>query len=241
MTPSPWGDRMGGVRTPFSTPGFRILAKAAGRRRFLAWMILVSVLVAGMLAVAWVWPGPVGASGGLPFPGELVIGIPQFHQGDERWREEKLGDTPGTLGGEGCAVTSASMVLSHYGMKVDPLRLNRFLKEHGGYEGSGWIKWESAAGFTPGLVEKAYEGAASHARIDSNLLKGNPVIVRVRRTDGITHFVVIVGKRWRDYLIRDPSGLGGEGGETGASVSPLSGLGVPVEALRYYRRLSSLQ
>lgn len=123
------------------------------------------------------------------------------------------------------------MVLSHYGMQVTPPELNKFLRGHDGYEGGGWIKWESAAGFLPGLVEKAYEGVPSHLLIDWNLLNGNPVIVRGRRSDGITHFVVIVGKRWRDYLIRDPAG------SSGGVVHPLSELGIPAEALRYYRRL----
>ena len=58
------------------------------------------------------------------------------------------------------------------------------------------------------------------------------MIVRIRRPDGITHFVVIVGKRGLDYLIRDPSGAGG------GRVYPLKELGVPDEALRYFRRIA---
>jgi hypothetical protein len=59
------------------------------------------------------------------------------------------------------------------------------------------------------------------------------VIIRIRRPDGITHFVVIVGKRGFDYLIRDPAGSGG------GRIYPIKELGVPVEALRYYRRIPS--
>jgi hypothetical protein len=169
--------------------------------------------------------------GGLPVPGEIVIFVPQFFQGDPRWSDELLGNTTGTLGAEGCAVASASMVLSHYGMDVDPGRLNIFLKERHGYEGAGWLRWESAAEFTPGLIEKAYEDLPSYALIDWNLLRGNPVIVRLRLPSGITHFVVIVGKRGFDYLMRDPSSYG-EG-----KIYLLKELGVPIEALRYYRRL----
>ena len=127
------------------------------------------------------------------------------------------------------------MVLSHYGMDLDPQRLNRHLRENNGYEGRGWLRWESAAEFTPGLVEKAYEDLPSYALIDWNLLRGNPVIIRIRRPDGITHFVVIVGKRGIDYLIRDPAGSGG------GRIYPLKELGVPVEALRYYRRFFSIR
>ena len=48
----------------------------------------------------------------------------------------------------------------------------------------------------------------------------------------MNHFVVIVGKRGFDYLIRDPSRA-----EGGGKVYPLADLGVPIEALRYYRKL----
>lgn len=194
-------------------------------------MILIALSPLLLAAVlCWCWRRPIAASGGLPVPGEIVIGVPQFYQADPRWRGDRLADTAGNLGGEGCAVSSAAMVLSHYGMDVDPRRLNRFLTQNNGYEGTGWLRWESAAEFAPGMVEKAYEDLPSHALIDWNLLGGNPVIVRLRRPDGITHFVVIVGKRGFDYLIRDPSGAGG------GKVYPLRELGVPIEALRYYAR-----
>ena len=74
-----------------------------------------------------------------------------------------------------------------------------------------------------------YEDAPSHFLIDWNLLHGNPVIARVRYPSGITHFVVICGKRGLEYFVRDP----GEGGRAG--LTPLSHFPAPVEALRFYR------
>jgi hypothetical protein len=199
--------------------------------RFARVILAGAALLFIALVVFWSIRRPIAGSGGIPVPGEIAIEVPQFFQADPRWRSYRLADTPGNLGGEGCAVSSAAMVLSHYGMEIDPPRLNNFLTRNNGYEGRGWLKWESAAEFTPGIVEKAYEDLPSHALIDWNLLRGNPVIIRVRRPDGITHFVVIVGKRGFDYLIRDPSGAGG------GKIYPLKELGVPIEALRYYRRL----
>jgi len=201
------------------------------------WIIVVGVLVLMFLLISWCWRRPIQGSGGLPIPGEIVISVPQFFQGDPLWSEEALGDTSGTLGAEGCALSSAAMLLSHYGMDVDPQRLNLFLKQNNGYEGRAWLRWESAAEYMPGIIEKAYEDLPSYALIDWNLLRGNPVIVRIRRPDGITHFVVIVGKRGFDYLIRDPAGYGAA---NGGRVYPLASLGVPIEALRYYRRVPRL-
>lgn len=200
-------------------------------RGFLRFSGGVALIISLILLIVWFWTGPLSPRGGLPFPGELVLDVPQFFQADPKWGHDLLGNTVGTLGGEGCAVTSAAMVLKFYGIDSDPGRLNRFLTVHEGYEGSGWIRWEVAALFSPGIVEKAYEDLPSYGRIDWSLLKRNPVIIRLRLPDGITHFVVIVGKRGLDYLIRDPSGRGGGG------IYPLADLGVPIEALRYYRKL----
>ena len=194
---------------------------------FLAFLLLL--ILALILVALWCHRGPIGGSGGLPFPGEVVIRVPHFCQADPRWRDELLGNTPGTLGAEGCAVASAAMVLSHYGMDVDPGRLNLFLARNNGYEGRGWLKWEAAAEYSPGLVEKAYEDLPSYALVDWNLLWGNPVIVRVRLSSGVTHFVVIAGKRGFGYLIHDPL-------KASDALDPMAELRVPAEALRYYRK-----
>lgn len=182
---------------------------------------------------AWGWTAtksPLEPRGGLWFPRAVFHDVPHFAQADPRWAQDKLGSTPATLGQEGCAVTSAAMVLASYGADLDPGRLNAFLQTHGGYTGQGWLYWEKAADYPPSLAEHVYEDDASHFLIDWNLLRGNPVIVRLRYPNGITHFVTIVGKSGFEYLIRDP-GVGFARG-----IYFLSDFGSPIEALRFYRR-----
>jgi hypothetical protein len=65
--------------------------------------------------------------------------------------------------------------------------------------------------------------------MDWNLLKGNPVIVRVRPPGRGTHFVLVVGKSGFDYIAQDPG--------SGGRVRPLQELQSRVEALRFYERL----
>ena len=206
---------------------------AKSRWRWTRWLLGVGLLVALALWLGfWAWPRkPLPSRGGLYCPWRLELKGPIFAQGDPRWGEDLLGTSPGTLHAEGCAVSSAAMVLASYGIDVDPGRLNRFLTGHGGYVGQGILIWEKAAEYAPGRCEKAYEDDASFARIDWNLLCGNPVIVRIRFPGGLTHFVVIAGKSGFDYLIRDP----GAGARRG--LYPLNRLAPKVEALRYYRRL----
>ena len=133
-----------------------------------------------------------------------------------------------TVGQTGCALTSAAMVLSAYGVDTDPDRLNQYLTTHGGYTDQGWLYWEKAAEVAPGgQVEKAYEDAPSYALIDQNLLAGNPVIVRLKLHNGTTHFVVVLGKEGWDYLIQDPARPPAYG------VYPLKVLTDHIEALRF--------
>ena len=123
------------------------------------------------------------------------------------------------------------MVLASYGIDTDPGRLNRFLTQHEGFTPQGWLDWDKAAEFAPGRCKKAYEDDPSYGRIDWNLLRGNPVIIRIRFPGGVTHFVVIAGKEGLEYLIRDP----GTGAARG--LYPLSEIAAQIEALRYYRKL----
>ncbi len=105
---------------------------------------------------------------------EKVIDVPQFFQGDPRWGADPLGPTPATLAAEGCAISSAAMVLSSYGADVDPGRLNTFVNTLDGYTPEGWLYWEAAAAYPPALARKAYEDKPSYALIDRIFSLGIP-------------------------------------------------------------------
>lgn len=204
-------------------------------RRFLVIVFCLLVLGAGAhWLVDWVRPRPLPTSGGLYFPARVEIPGPHYLQGDARWGEHPLAETPDSLADAGCAVSSAAMVLGCYGIDLDPGRLNAFLRSiPGGYTPEGWIYWEKAAEFEAALAPELlphYEDLPSFFLMDWNLLRGNPVIVRVRYPSGITHFVVVCGKDGADYLVRDP-GDGGRGG-----ITRLADFPAPVEALRFYKK-----
>ena len=180
--------------------------------------------------------GPVGSVDGFPFPREVLLPVPHFAQADLRWGGELLGGEQGeTLAEAGCAVSSAAMVLAYKGADVDPGRLNSFLRTlPGGYTSQGWIEWYKAAEYYPLLTAQLlphYEGAPSRFFLDWNLLHGNPVIVRLKsqHSPGFNHFMVVVGKRWRDYLVQDPGGDGAQG------VYPLKNYSPYIDAIRFYR------
>ena len=204
----------------------------SARPIFLIFFLLACV--AGALWMRdWIAKRPLPMSGGLYFPVAVEIPGPQVLQGDPRWGGDLLAQTADSLTDVGCAVASAAMALASRGFDTDPGRLNAFLqKTEGGYTPEGWIYWEKAAEIDSkggGTLLPHYEDAPSHFLIDWNLLRGNPVIARVRYPSGITHFVLICGKRGFEYIVRDP----GEGG--GSGLTFLSKFPPPVEALRFYR------
>jgi hypothetical protein len=206
----------------------------SARRIFLILFIVLSAFVAGAVWMQdWTAKRPLPMSGGLYFPVAVEIPGPHFLQSDSRWGGDLLAQTSDSLADVGCAVASAAMALASQRVDTDPGRLNAFLqKTEGGYTPEGWIYWEKAAEADRervGTLLPHYEDAPSHFLIDWNLLRGNPVIARVRYPSGITHFVVICGKQGFDYIVRDP----GEGGRTGLTL--LRDFPPPVEALRFYQ------
>ncbi len=205
-------------------------------RRNLVLLAVAFVLALGGLAAWQVWAGynrlgKVEPHGGMYFFRRVELPVPSFRQNDPRWGDDLLGTTEGTLGGEGCAVSSTAMVMAFYGLDTDPQRLNKFLNEREGYTPQGWIYWEKAAELAPEKVRHVYEDAASHRLLDSNLRRGNPVIAKLRLASGITHFVVVAGKDGFDYLTQDPGAGAGKG------LYPLRELGSKIEGLRFYEKL----
>jgi len=207
-------------------------------KRGLPFIILVGVvvLIAALgVHIDWTWKRKLSPRGGRYFFHRVELAVPSFHQSEEKWRDDPLGGVAdnGTLGGEGCAVAAAAMVFKFYGIDVDPQQLNWFLTSVGGYTDRGWLYWDRAAWFAPNHVRHVYEDLASYDLIDSNLARGNPVIVRVRLRGGVTHFVVIAGKDGFDYLIADP------GAGSARGLYPLRELGSDIEALRFYEPIAA--
>ncbi len=201
------------------------------RRRVVAGIGLVLLLIGGGLIWGLAAKRVISSSGGIYFFRPVAIEIPAFRQADPRWHTAPLGATADTIGAAGCALTSAAMVLKSYGVDTDPQRLNAYLTSHQGYVGNGYLVWEVAAELGHGWIEKAYEDSPSYWRIDWELIKGNPVIVRMHFRGGGMHFVVIAGKRGFDYLIVDP----GAGWAKG--LYPLREITPRIDGLRYYRHI----
>lgn len=175
---------------------------------------------------------PLQPAGGIYFLGRHELPVDLYLQGDPRWGQNQIAASVHNIAQVGCAITSTAMVMKFYGIDTDPGRLNTFLQTHGGYDENNDLRWEGPPAMQPTRFRHVYEDLPSYYLIDSNLLRGNPVIVRLHLPGGPTHFVVIMGKEGFQYLVRDPSSAGLRKG-----VYPLRELGSKIEALRFYQKL----
>lgn len=123
-----------------------------------------------------------------------------FRQDDPGWGNKKIGNSGSLMKDYGCAVTAVSMVFKKLGASVNP---GQMAKQKMFYY--DLIKWPGS--WSPGikLVSSYNHGNISWSKIDSEIKKGHPVIVYIKKTNGRGgHYVVISGKDSKDYIVHDP-------------------------------------
>lgn len=123
-----------------------------------------------------------------------------FSQKDPRWGNMTIGNSNSTMKSYGCAVTAVSMVFKKYGANITP---GKMAKQPIFYY--DLIKWPGS--WSPGitLTSSISHGNVNWSTIDSEISKGHPVIVYLRKTNGKGgHYVVIHSKDSKDYIVNDP-------------------------------------
>jgi hypothetical protein len=198
--------------------------------RLLRLLVATCLLGAGLVLA---WPGlrwappPIPVHGGEEFTVPVLLAVPDFRQDDPSWADDTIGGSEETLRLVGCALSSAAMVASYLDVPCTPRVLNQRLKRLDGYTWRGWLRWQAVADSSAGRLRLTYAGGAEHGRLDACLRAGIPAIVRVplRR---LGHWVVVVGKRGRDYLVNDPLG-------TAPGPVPLASITDRIQAMRVFR------
>jgi len=123
-----------------------------------------------------------------------------FSQRDSRWGNTTIGNSNSTMKSYGCAVTSLAMVFRKYGSNTDP---GKMAKQPIFYY--DLIKWPGS--WSPGITLSSSIGhnGVNWSTVDSEISKGNLVIVYIRKTNGKGgHYVVIHNKDNKDYIVNDP-------------------------------------
>ena len=140
-----------------------------------------------------------------------------LYQNDEKWKNTSLGHSAETIGGWGCLLTSATMMLNGIGYSETPETVNEKMKRAGGFNGALFIPavlpyiWPNCAYRD---MQPCESFAAPIAQIDAAVTAGKPVILQVdwNKQAGVqTHFVLVREKKGNDYVLYDPYKYGGDG------------------------------
>ncbi len=120
-----------------------------------------------------------------------------FSQRDSRWAGNRIGRSYDTIYEVGCLVTSVAMVHKYYGSNTTPAKIASNASYFFSSTAAMLIPW-------PGVDGRKYTNVGKSG-IDSELSKGNPVIVGVYANNSVgTHFVVIIEKKNGKYIMHDP-------------------------------------
>ena len=140
-----------------------------------------------------------------------------LYQNDEKWKNTKLGNSSETIGGWGCLLTSATMMLNGIGYNETPETVNEKMKKAGGFQGAFFIPsvlpyiWPNCAYRD---MQPCESSVPPIAQIDAAVAAGKPVILQVdwNKQQGIqTHFVLVKEKKGNDYVLYDPYKYSGDG------------------------------
>ncbi len=127
-----------------------------------------------------------------------------FRQDDERWAQERLGDSAYTMKSSGCLVCCITSALV-MGQKTQetPYEINRRFSQEGVYDSQGNIVWDRLR--KSGGYEVEIFGTADGKFLSECLRKGKYPIVRVRVNGiGNFHYVLITGARGGAFYCMDP-------------------------------------
>ncbi|MDI6800618.1 MAG: C39 family peptidase [Thermodesulfovibrionales bacterium] len=150
-----------------------------------------------------------------------ALSVPLGKQCDSPWGTDTYDRTASNICNEGCALTSAVMVLRYYGVatgidgkEVNPRNLNEWLKSQSdGYDG-GSINWWAVTRYSKVTMYSKdrviFNGRLNRRddkTLNNDLCEGKPVILKVPTKKG--HFVVATGTMCVDneitWSINDPA------------------------------------
>jgi uncharacterized protein YgiM (DUF1202 family) len=139
-----------------------------------------------------------------------------LYQNDEKWKNVKLGNSSETIGGWGCLLTSATMMLNGLGYDETPETVNEKMKKAGGFQGAFFIP-SLMPYIWPNCAYRDMQSCESYpapiSQIDQKVAAGKPVILQVDWNQQVgvqTHFVLVKEKKGNDYVIYDPYKYGGD-------------------------------
>ena len=136
----------------------------------------------------------------------MLSDISNFRQDERGWAYDPLGHTQQTLREFGCTVTSVANAITNYDRDyITPRMLNQNLMKVGGYTDRGWLVWSQISHATDGkYAARVFSGGNKEQQIDSCLASNEYPVVKIMLRGEVQHWVLVVGRKNGEYLVRDP-------------------------------------
>ncbi len=127
-----------------------------------------------------------------------------YRQDDDRWKDDKLGESKFDMESSGCIITSIATAISASDNALAPGELNQLLSDNQVYDGEGNLQWGLLDAIN-GFHTKVYSDVSA-AHIDECLKENHYPIVKVHRQTltSYHHFILIVGTKDGEYICMDP-------------------------------------
>ncbi len=127
-----------------------------------------------------------------------------YRQDDDKWKDDKIGESKYTMGSSGCVITCISAALSNSTIAMEPGALNKFLGNRNVFDSEGNLQWGKIDEID-GLYADVYSDISSDI-IDECLKAGHYPIVRIHRKSLVSyhHYVLIIGAENGEYICMDP-------------------------------------
>lgn len=142
------------------------------------------------------WPGaPLpapwqvdGTAPALSLQGRHPLGVRLFSQNDASWKGHVMRFCTLTIGGSGCTLTSAAMVMWYYGGNKNPAGLNECLGTN-----ACPLYWSALDGCGNGRSRYVGQRGFSYRNVRDLVDSGRPAVLKVKNSLGGPHWVVVVG------------------------------------------------
>ncbi len=129
---------------------------------------------------------------------------PYLLQSNPNLKKIKIGEQGQTLFSHGSGTLSLSMALHAMGWKLSPEELAALLLKEKAYDENGEPKWYAVTAITGGKLDMEIPTSPNRSLILKSLKKGQPVIAQIENTVHGKHWVMIVGKRDSQLIIKNP-------------------------------------
>lgn len=127
-----------------------------------------------------------------------------YRQDDNKWGNDKLGNSKYTLESSGCVTTSIAMALSDTNAALNPKQMNELFGKKNVYDESGNLQWGILDNIE-GYHADVYSEVSSEI-IDQCLQAGKYPIVKVHQNKLLSyhHYILIIGSENGEYICMDP-------------------------------------